>query len=96
MQLDRSKYDKPVIESNHKFADKLEIVSALKKFVAFRSSMKKPRHRWFYYKQGFSPELVEYLLCSNHIPQKSFVDPFCGVGTGPIVACLKRLRRLWF
>lgn len=96
MQLDSSKYDRPVIESNHKFADKLEIVSALKKFVAFRSSMKKPRHRWFHYKQGFSPELVEYLLCSNHIPKKSFVDPFCGVGTGPIVAASKGLDAFGF
>jgi len=96
VQLDSSKYGKPSIESNHKFAEKIEIVSSLHKFVAFGPSMKKPRHRWFHYKQGFSPELVDYLLRNNHIPQRSFVDPFCGVGTGPIIAASRGLDAFGF
>jgi len=48
--------------------------------------MKKPRHRWFYYKHGFSPELVHYFISNYSIPNNCLVDPFCGVGTAPITA----------
>lgn len=28
-------------------------------YMTFESSKNKPIHRWFYYKEGYSPEIVE-------------------------------------
>ena len=50
--------------------------------VNFTESMSLPRHRWYPYKEGFSPEFVKDFLnkysdeCSGRI-----FDPFSGVGT---------------
>lgn len=51
--------------------------------VNFEKNKKLPIHRWFYYKQGYSDELVKKLI-SNSRKMKSesyMLDPFCGVGT---------------
>jgi hypothetical protein len=55
--------------------------------VNFTESMATPRHRWFPYKEGFSPSFVNTFL-SEHVVNKkgAVVDPFCGVGTTNIVA----------
>lgn len=55
--------------------------------VNFVESMKKPRHRWFPYKEGFSPLFVyEYLNSSPGETTGFFLDPFSGSGTAPLVA----------
>jgi len=46
-----------------------------------------PRHRWYYYKEGFSPNLVQsaidiYSLTANHL----ILDPFNGSGTVTLTA----------
>lgn len=45
------------------------------------------RHRWFNYKEGFSPILVERIFKENNLNDSSIVcDPFCGAGTTLTVA----------
>ena len=51
----------------------------LGKFMTFEHSKEKPIHGWFWYKEGYAPELVEY--CLKDCQAKSVLDPFCGVGT---------------
>ena len=48
-----------------------------------------PRHRWYYYKEGFSPNLVEKAIDSCRL-QKSdlIIDPFNGSGTTTLTASL--------
>jgi len=55
--------------------------------VNFTESMSNPRHRWFPYKEGFSPSFVMNFLNKHGSRGKGIVlDPFAGVGTTPIVA----------
>lgn len=50
--------------------------------VNFRESMQTPRHRWFPYKEGFSPSFVRSFL-KDYAPTtiQNVLDPFGGVGT---------------
>lgn len=56
----------------------------------FTTSLRYPIHRWYYYKEGFSPILIENLV-KNRNQEKEFtvIDPFCGGGTTPLV-CMYR------
>lgn len=50
--------------------------------VNFNESMSSPRHRWFPYKEGFSPSFVRNFLSNNGVPSQCVaLDPFGGVGT---------------
>jgi DNA modification methylase len=63
----------------------------------FTLSVKYPRHRWFYYKEGFSPVLVEDLLREFRATQDSVVcDPFCGAGTTLAVAQANGMQSIGF
>ena len=45
-------------------------------------TLKLPRHRWYYYKEGFSPTLVEKAIESSGIKKIDVIlDPFNGSGT---------------
>ena len=49
-----------------------------------------PRHRWYYYKEGFSPNLVEKAINELHLSENSLViDPFNGSGTVTLTCALK-------
>lgn len=53
----------------------------------FVYSAKYARHRWFNYKEGFSPVLVDKIFNENKLTSKAIVcDPFCGAGTTLAVA----------
>jgi len=52
----------------------------LGRFFTFESSKKHPVHNWFYYKEGFSPEMVEFAI-ENEKTEGTVLDPFCGAGT---------------
>ena len=55
--------------------------------VNFNESMSVPRHRWFPYKEGFSPSFVKaYLNEFNSGNNGNVFDPFSGVGTTALVA----------
>ncbi len=48
------------------------------------------RHRWYFFKEGFSPAIVDHAIEDAKIQQGSVVfDPFCGSGTVPLQAALK-------
>ena len=41
-----------------------------------------PRHRWYYYKEGFSPSLVQHAINEYNLGSESrILDPFNGSGT---------------
>lgn len=49
-----------------------------------------PRHRWYYYKEGFSPNLVEKAIRELNLDNESLVlDPFNGSGTVTLTCALK-------
>lgn len=55
--------------------------------VNFVESLRRPRHRWFPYKEGFSPTFVEKFINEFSLNQTGTVfDPFAGVGTTGIVS----------
>src|SRR4030042_5003595 len=48
-----------------------------------------PRHRWYYYKEGFSPNLVEKVIEESGITKNELIlDPFNGSGTTTLTASL--------
>lgn len=56
-----------------------------------------PRHRWFNYKEGFSPVLVERIFKEFNLNSKSVVcDPFCGAGTTLAVAKAREMQSIGF
>ena len=55
--------------------------------VNFIESMQRPRHRWFPYKEGFSPSFVaDFLTKSQSASSGIILDPFVGSGTTALVA----------
>ncbi len=55
------------------------------------------RHRWFYYKEGFSPVLVEKVFKEYTLNKDSVIcDPFCGAGTTLAVAKTNGMRSIGF
>jgi hypothetical protein len=54
-----------------------------------------PRHRWYYYKEGFSPELVNKAIDDLGIAEDSLVvDPFNGSGTVTLTCSMRGVRSL--
>jgi len=48
-----------------------------------------PRHRWYYYKEGFSPTLVETAIAQTGLVKDDLIiDPFNGSGTTTLTASL--------
>ena len=63
----------------------------------FVFSAKYARHRWFNYKEGFSPVLVEKIFHEYNLTTDSIVcDPFCGAGTTLAVAKANGMRSIGF
>lgn len=55
--------------------------------VAAQDSISLPRHRWYFFKEGFSPGLVKAAITDANLkPNSIIVDPFCGSGTVPLTA----------
>ncbi len=71
-----------------KYAKKLEVNYDLdRKLVSFQANKSEPIFRWFHYREGFSKQLVEYILdwCDAKNGE-SILDPFAGTGAAPFVA----------
>lgn len=63
----------------------------------FSFSAEYARHRWFNYKEGFSPVLVEKIFDEYRLDESSIVcDPFCGAGTTLTVAKSKGMNSIGF
>jgi len=54
-------------------------------WVTFRQNFNHPIHNWFYFKEGFSKELVEWLV-EEFALKGPIYDPFCGAGTTLLAA----------
>jgi DNA modification methylase len=64
---------------------------AARGFHNFDTSAQLPRHRWYYFKEGFSAALVEEAIKSVSDAQERKIvvlDPFCGSGTTPLATSL--------
>lgn len=58
----------------------------LGKYFTFEPSKEKPIYNWFYYKEGFSPEVTEFALSEEGLTSGTLLDPFCGIGTTLLTA----------
>lgn len=57
------------------------------KRVSFDDARRRPFHRWYFYKEGFSPLLLSLVLKKIEVPARGgFLDPFAGVGTSVLAA----------
>jgi len=59
--------------------------------VNFLSSSKHPIHRWYYYREGFAPELVHRFINQAYRPGSLVIDPFVGGGTTCLVAAQRNI-----
>ena len=65
---------------------------SLAKLMTFEQSKQFPIHNWFYYKEGYSPEIISWVLqkeaklSAGKYDCRMLVDPFCGVGTSLLAA----------
>jgi hypothetical protein len=59
-------------------------------YMTFELSKEKPLHGWFWYKEGFAPEIVEWAVSdfskTRNSKPETILDPFCGVGTTLLAA----------
>lgn len=67
---------------------KIVMQPLLSEWVTFVPNKNKPVHNWFYYKEGFSEEFVNWAIQEFDL-QGPILDPFCGVGT-TLLACKKK------
>jgi len=56
----------------------------LGRYMTFELSKEKPVHGWFWYKEGYAPEMVEWAI--HDCRPATILDPFCGVGTTLLTA----------
>ena len=63
------------------YADRIRVNPHLtRSLVRFQANKDRPVYRWFKYKEGFSSELVGYLLGSLAARSGTLLDPFAGSG----------------
>lgn len=60
-------------------------------YFTFEISKDLPVHRWFYYKEGYAPQIVDHFI-SEFNPKNSVFDPFAGVGTTLLASKAKGLK----
>ena len=72
----------------NKYKNKLMLNYDLdRKLVSFQANKSEPIFRWFHYREGFSKQLVEYILDSLGAEAGDvLLDPFAGTGAAPFVA----------
>lgn len=63
----------------------------------FDHSRNLPRHRWYYFKEGFSPLMVEEAINSADLKKNDLIiDPFAGSGTVSLVSSLSNHNSIGF
>lgn len=71
---------------------------SLSEFVTFEISKTKAIYNWFYYKEAFSPELLEWAIKREKITEQKeealVADPFCGIGTTVLTAKSSKLKAI--
>lgn len=67
-------------------------IAALQDFSAL-DSVDLPRHRWYFFKEGFSPAIVNAAIDDSECDSEDLiVDPFSGSGTTPLCAAMRGHR----
>jgi len=80
---------KQIINENHKLMDK--------NYSNFCHAKDIHRHRWYYFKEGFSPLIVEEAIINSDLKKGDLiVDPFAGSGTTPLVSTLRGFEGVGF
>lgn len=75
------------------FADAPPFQGRSTKSVTFKGNLDCPIHRWFRLTPSFSPDLVADILEHWNVQNTArILDPFCGVGTTPLLCQEKGLR----
>lgn len=71
--------------------------SDFKDLVTFIPNKKEPIHNWYYFKEGFSRQLVDIFIDKFELGENSIVlDPFCGVGTTLLTCKQRGIRSIGF
>lgn len=73
----------------YKFQETIDVKGApadgsLKSLVTFDDAKLEPVHRWFNFKEGYSPRLLPWVFAQDLVPDDTrirLLDPYCGVGT---------------
>jgi len=67
---------------------------SISKLVSFNSNSTTPIHRWYYFKEGFSHELVEQVIDEffNNNGTNEILDPFCGSATTLVTAQIRGIK----
>lgn len=74
-------------ELTHRFAEKMRVNGDLDRtLVSFQANKTEVGHRWCKYREGFSAELIRYLLEKTRLSHGTILDPFAGSGTALFVA----------
>jgi hypothetical protein len=61
----------------------------------YKNTVVLPRHRWYYFKEGFSPYIVEKAIELSGINKNDIIlDPFNGSGTTTLTSALKGYKSL--
>lgn len=82
MKFKRETYEHVDFKGDSPYFERMIFRPDLSKAITFGLAAKRPIHNWFYYKQGFSPELIYAMVKETSIGKNGTVfDPFCGVGT---------------
>jgi hypothetical protein len=69
----------------------------LKELVTFIPNKKEPIHNWYYFKEGFSKQLVDIFIDRFQLNENSIVlDQFCGVGTTLLACKQKGIKSIGF
>ena len=76
---------------NDRFADRIASDPEFtRRTVSYQGNRQVPGLRWMKYKEGFSRELVDYLL-DEYEPER-VLDPFVGIGTTALIAAGRGIR----
>ncbi|MBN2203041.1 MAG: DNA adenine methylase [Candidatus Aenigmarchaeota archaeon] len=76
-----------------KFTEALDF----KKLVTYIPNKIEPVHNWYYFKEGFSKQLVDTFIQRFGLNSKSLVlEPFCGSGTTPLACKQHGIRSVGF
>src|SRR5260370_20375844 len=75
------------LELTESYANKLIVNRHLDRTrVSFQANKRQNGFRWFKYKEGFSSDLVRYILRSLGVESGQLLDPFAGSGAALFVA----------
>lgn len=76
-----------------RFREKMRVNGDLDRtLVSFQANKTEVGHRWCKYREGFSAELIRYLLEKTGLTGGTILDPFAGSGTALFVAAERGLN----